>query len=103
MGSGKTTAGNKLAALLKTRFIDLDAYLEKRENRTIPEIFQEEGEKKFRDLETKYLEEIIMIKDPLVISLGGGTACFNENLNIIKENGLLIYIELPATVLADRI
>lgn len=103
MGSGKSTAGKKLATLLKTRFIDLDAYLEKRDNRTIEEIFEEEGEEKFRELETKYLKEVIRLKEPHVISLGGGTVCFNDNLETIKNNGLLIYIQLPVAVLADRI
>ncbi len=103
MGSGKTTAGQKLASLLKTRFIDLDAFLEKRENRTIEQIFAEEGEKKFREIETTCLKEIIRLKDPHVFSLGGGTVCFNQNLELVKENGILIYIQLHVPVLADRI
>jgi len=103
MGSGKTTAGKLLAPLLKTRFIDLDEYLEKKENRGIPEIFEAEGEAKFRELETKYLSEILKLKDPHVISLGGGTVCFNTNLEVIKKNGILCYIELPAPALAERI
>ena len=103
MGSGKTTAGKTLATLLKTRFIDLDEYLEKRENRTIPEIFEEEGESKFREIETNCLAEILKLKDPHVISLGGGTVCFNDNLETIKKNGQLVYIELPVDVLASRI
>jgi shikimate kinase len=103
MGSGKTTAGKKLATLLKTRFIDLDDYIEKRENRTIPVIFEEEGEAKFREVETNCLAEILRLKDPHVISLGGGTVCFNNNLETIKNKGHLIYIELPVAVLADRI
>jgi shikimate kinase len=103
MGSGKTTAGKKLATLLKTRFIDLDDYIEKRENRTIPAIFEEEGEAKFREVEKNYLAEILRLKDPHVISLGGGTVCFNNNLETVKKNGHLIYIELPVAVLADRI
>lgn len=103
MGSGKTTAGKKLAPLLKTRFIDLDEYLEKKENRTIPEIFEEEGESAFRELETKYLQQIIKLKDPHIISLGGGTICFHSNLELVKQAGLLIYIDLPVTVLVERI
>jgi len=103
MGSGKTTAGKTLATLLKTRFIDLDEYLEKKENRTIPEIFEEDGEEKFRELETKYLTEILKLKDPHVISLGGGTVCFNQNLELVKKNGQLVYIELPINTLAERI
>jgi shikimate kinase len=103
MGSGKTTAGKKLAPLFKTRFIDLDDYIEKRENRTIPAIFEEEGEAGFRKIETNCLAEILRLKEPHVISLGGGTVCFNSNLEVIKQNGILIYIELPVSVLADRI
>lgn len=103
MGSGKTTAGKALAVILKTRFIDLDEYLEKKENRTIPEIFEEEGEATFRDIETKCLNDILKLKDPHIISLGGGTVCFNTNLELIKKNGILLYIELPVNVLADRI
>lgn len=103
MGSGKTTAGKKLAPILKTRFIDLDEYIEKKENRSIPVIFEEEGEAKFREIETRCLGEVIKLKEPHVISLGGGTICFNSNLETIKQKGLLIYIELPVEELAERI
>ena len=103
MGSGKTTAGKALATILKTRFIDLDDYIEKKENRTIPEIFEAEGEAKFREIETNCLSEVLKLKDPHVISLGGGTICFNENLETVKKNGQLIYIDLPVSVLVDRI
>jgi len=103
MGSGKTTAGKSLATLLKTRFIDLDEYLEKKEARTIPEIFEQEGEEKFRELEKKYLSEILKLKDPHVISLGGGTICFFDNLETVKKNGQLVYIDLAVSIIADRI
>lgn len=103
MGSGKSTAGKKLAALLKTPFTDLDEYLEKKENRTIPEIFQQDGEQKFREIETSCLNEVLRLKSPGIVSLGGGTVCFNNNLESIKKNGALIYIELSPAVLADRI
>lgn len=103
MGSGKTTAGKTLAALLKTRFIDLDEYIEKKENRTIAIIFEEQGEAAFREIESLCLQEVMRYKDPHVISLGGGTVCFNSNLETIKQHGTLIYIELPVAVLADRI
>ncbi len=103
MGSGKSTAGKALAPLLKTRCIDLDDYLEKKEGRSIPEIFESEGEEKFRELEKKYLLELLKLKEPHVISLGGGTVCFYDNLEKIKSHGLLIYIDLPIEVLATRI
>jgi len=103
MGSGKTTAGKTLAPLLKTRFIDLDEYIEKKSKRSIPEIFEEEGEAKFREIETACLNELLKFKDPHVFSLGGGTVCFNANLEAIKKNGALIYIELPVPALVTRI
>ena len=103
MGSGKSTAGKALAPLLKTRCIDLDEYLEKKEGRTIPEIFESEGEAKFRELEKTYLHELIKLKDPHIISLGGGTVCFFDNLEKIKEKGIIIYIDVPVEVLAARI
>lgn len=103
MGSGKSTAGKALAPLVKTRFFDLDDYLEKKEGRSIPEIFEEEGEEKFRELEKKYLHELLKLKDPHVISLGGGTICFFDNLDAVKKSGQLIYIDLPVDVLVSRI
>ena len=103
MGSGKTTAGKALAPLLKTRFFDLDEYIEKKEGRDIPAIFEEQGEEKFRELESTYLKQLLKLKDPHVISLGGGTVCFNDNLELIKKAGTLLYIELPINVLAERI
>jgi shikimate kinase len=103
MGSGKSTAGKALATLLKTRCIDLDDYLEKKEGRSIPEIFESEGEEKFRESEKKYLTELLKLKDPHIISLGGGTVCFYDNLEKIKNKGILIYIDLPIEILAERI
>ena len=103
MGSGKTTAGKTLAPLLKTRFFDLDEYIEKKEGRDIPTIFEEEGEATFRQMETSCLKELLKLKEPHIISLGGGTVCFNDNLDRIKKNGTLLYIELPINILAQRI
>jgi shikimate kinase len=103
MGSGKSTAGKALAPLLKTRCIDLDDYLEKKEGCTIPEIFESEGEEKFREIEKICLADLLKLKDPTVISLGGGTICFHNNLEKIKSKGILIYIYLPVEVLANRI
>lgn len=102
MGSGKSTLGKKTAALLNCHFIDLDVIIEQKANKPISRIFEEEGENKFRELESICLSEAIK-QDPCVISLGGGTVCFNNNLELIKRSGILIYIQLPSKVLADRI
>lgn len=103
MGCGKSTHGKKLAAILKQPFIDLDTYIQKQENKTVQFIFDNEGEELFRELETKYLNELIALKEPHVISLGGGTVCFNGNIEKIKAKGILIYIEMSAAALAERL
>lgn len=103
MGSGKTTVGKRLARALDVPFVDLDEDIEKQEQQTIAEIFEKAGEKAFRILESSYLLEIIRQSKPSVISLGGGTICFNQNLELVKKSGKLIYLELNAAALADRL
>ena len=103
MGSGKTTHGKKLAVLFNLPFVDLDAFVEQQEKQSIHAIFQTGGEEKFRETETKCLLQILNTQPPSVISLGGGTVCFNNNLELIRQNGILVYIELPLAVLMDRL
>jgi shikimate kinase len=103
MGCGKSTHGKKIAGLLKMPFTDLDAYIQKKESKTVQFIFDNEGESEFRKLETKYLIEVIGDKKEQVISLGGGTVCYNDNLSLIKGKGVLIYIEMPSSALAERL
>lgn len=102
MGSGKSLLGRKLAGLLKKKFVDLDQYIEAGEQNTVAEIFRTQGEAAFRALETAYLERLMNLQD-LVIALGGGTVCFNNNLGKIKAAGFLVYIELNAAALSDRL
>jgi shikimate kinase len=103
MGSGKSTHGKKLASALKYLFVDLDEYIQRSENKTIQFIFDHEGEEVFRSLETKYLTELISKPENLIISLGGGTICFNDNIGLVKSSGLLVYIEMSPRALADRL
>ena len=102
MGSGKTTAGKKLAALLGWSFIDLDKKIEGNEGKTIPEIFSENGEEYFRVSESSLLENLNLEKDT-VISTGGGTPCYNNNMNIMLESGLTIYLKLTPLQLRSRL
>jgi shikimate kinase len=102
-GSGKSTFGKKLAAKLDYLFLDLDEYIENKTQKTVSELFSEKGEPFFRELETLYLTEIIGQKNKLVLSLGGGTPCYNNNIELIKQSGTSIYLDAPVKLLADRI
>jgi shikimate kinase len=102
MGSGKTTIGKQLANKLKYNFIDLDEFIEKNLDMSILSIFSNKGESYFRDIETSYLKKALELKDS-VISLGGGTPCFNNNMDIIKRHSKSIFIDLPVKMLADRL
>jgi shikimate kinase len=103
MGSGKSTYGRKLANLMNLNFIDLDTYIEEEQKLSVTELFENIGEEKFREIEAEALKIILQEKKQQVISLGGGTICFYDNLKQIKENGILIYLELSASALFTRI
>ena len=105
MGSGKTTIGAQLAKKLYQNFTDLDSYIEKEENKTITEIFKEKGEIYFRKIEHTYLKKFINENDTYVLSLGGGTPCYANNMNIIsKETDLhSIYLKASVGTLYDRL
>lgn len=92
MGSGKSTVGPILANTIGYKFLDLDQVIEKKEGKKIGEIFASEGEVKFRASERAMLREILQIHST-VISLGGGTVTNQETLDMIKKNGILIYLK----------
>lgn len=103
MGSGKTTHGKRLARLLKRRFIDLDKEIEDAQQKDISQIFSEQGEDAFRQLESAQLQQVIASQAPAVISLGGGTPCFNNNIALILQHGILIYIKMDEKALYQRV
>jgi len=103
MGSGKSTLGRKTAQLLELPFYDLDDFIEKQENKSIPEIFNSEGESAFREKEGFYLKKILNSEQHSLIALGGGTVCFNKVLDLLKAKGLLVYIQLPPAALVKRL
>lgn len=102
MGSGKSTAGRELARLLGWSFTDLDTEVEKREGKTIREIFDQEGEDYFRNLETKVLRDLNTHTNS-VISTGGGTPCHSDNMDFMLENGLTIYLKMTPSELRERL
>lgn len=103
MCCGKTTQGKQLAKQLGYHFIDLDSYIENKHNNNIAELFKEVGEPEFRNIETESLKECIENNIKTIIALGGGTPCFNNNIALLKQNGLLIYLQMNPTDLYERL
>lgn len=102
MGCGKTTFGEKLATFLGIQFIDLDHYIEDREKRTIKHIFETDGEDKFREIERDALAEVIS-QEKFVLATGGGTPCYFENLELMKKNGVTVFLRLETRKLVTRL
>ena len=102
MGSGKTTAGKKLASLLGWSFIDLDKRVEEFTGKIIPEIFSQNGEDYFRIIETQLLRNLKSWIN-IVISTGGGTPCYIDNMDYMIETGLTIYLKLTPAELKSRL
>ncbi|HEY1039611.1 MAG TPA: shikimate kinase [Bacteroidia bacterium] len=102
-GSGKSTLGKKLAKELKIKFIDLDSFIEKKENCSITDIFKYEGEAYFRNVESTSLLEVSELNEPCLVSLGGGTPCFNNNMELILASGISVYIKANEKILLNRL
>lgn len=102
MGSGKTTIGKLLATRLGYSFVDMDAHIEEKQFKTISQIFAEKGEHEFRLLEQKCLHEVSEYEN-VIISTGGGTPCFFDNMEYMNSHGLTIYLKLTAAELAGRL
>lgn len=102
-GSGKTSIGKELAKLIGANLIDLDEYIAKKENLSIPTIFKTKGENYFRKAETNCLKEIIERSKKTVVSVGGGTPCFNRNMEVLLGGGKVVYLKANVEELAKRI
>lgn len=102
MASGKTTFGRALARKIGFRHIDLDFYIEQRFHSTVRDIFANKGESEFRRIESAMLREVGEMSD-VVISCGGGTPCFGDNMDYMKSRGLTICLQASEDVIADRI
>lgn len=102
MGSGKSTVGKAIADRLGLEFYDLDIYIEQTQNMKISEIFKNFGEDHFRNLETLAAAELSG-KSGVVISCGGGTVLRKENVEILKANGKIFYLEVDAKTVMKRL
>lgn len=102
MGSGKSTTGKKLALSLNWSFIDLDTKIEHAAGMKIRDIFYLKGESWFREIETKSLFELSQVSKA-VISTGGGTPCFGDNMGFMVRSGLTIYLRMTPEKLESRL
>lgn len=102
MGVGKTSVGKKLAKILNFDFIDTDYEVEILANKTIPEIFEQYGEKYFRKLENSILEKFVRNED-IVISTGGGIITTKENYNILKNEEMVIFLDASVETIISHL
>ena len=98
MGAGKTTIGKALSKELGVIFYDLDWYIESRMRKTVSEIFAERGEEGFRKIEYNMLHEVAEFED-VIISCGGGTPCFFDNMDYMNQQGQVVYLKAEPEVL----
>ncbi len=102
-GAGKTFAGKALAEQLRFPFYDLDALVEEQSAQTISTIFDEVGEDGFRKREAEALRSFTQQAQQFVMACGGGTPCFNENMEFMNAHGLTIYLTEPIEIIAQRL
>jgi shikimate kinase len=102
MGAGKSTVGRRLAKKLGWKFIDLDTEIERREGRSIAEIFREKGEPYFRDLERSCLKDLSSSRKS-IIALGGGAYMDPENRDVAEKTGLTVWLKVSFSKLVHRV
>ncbi len=102
-GSGKTTLGKQVAAHLQVDFVDLDLEIERQEQRSISEIFQQQGEDEFRLIEAKLLRTSAASTRSFVMATGGGAPCFHKGMEVINEHGISIFLDCTVNELVERV
>ena len=103
MASGKSAVGKILAKKMNLQFIDLDDFIEEKEQLSITDIFKTKGEIYFRQVEGVYLQELLNLSKKCIISVGGGTPCYGNNLKLIKENAISFYLKASINTIFERL
>ena len=102
MAAGKTTLGKALARDLGLQFVDLDHYIENRYHCSVSQLFADRGEEVFRQIERNMLHEVAEFED-VVISTGGGTPCFFDNMDYMNAQGTTVFLEASVDVIHTRL
>lgn len=103
MGAGKTHWGKQVANRMGLPFHDLDELVVAQEGRSIADIFTENGEEYFRLAEKQMLEELVEKEDSMIISCGGGTPCFFNNIDYMKRHGIVVWLNTHVEVILQRL
>ena len=103
MGSGKTLVSKELNILNNFKIFDLDTEISKQYTRSITEIFKEKGEIFFRKTEKEVLEKILSSEKNIILSLGGGTPCYYNNIDSINEKTISVFLKTNVKTLAQRL
>ena len=105
MASGKSSVGVLLAKIIGYNFVDLDSFIEKKEGMSISELFNEKGEIYFRKIESMHLKELLSTPEKCVISLGGGTPCYGNNMDLINscEDTVSFYLKTSIREIVERL
>ena len=102
-GSGKTTLAKQAAEEMNLQFVDLDQEIEAHEQKSIPEIFSQQGEDHFRQVESTILRQWSTSQKSFVMSTGGGAPCFLKGIEVINQSGISVYLDVPLSLLAERV
>ncbi|WXB47305.1 MAG: shikimate kinase [Candidatus Shikimatogenerans sp. Tmey] len=103
MGVGKSFIGKYLSKILNFNFYDLDKCIEYKYNISVKKIFYKYGENQFRFIETNILNIFLKKKKNIILSLGGGTPCYNNNINFLKKNFITIYLSANILFIYKRL
>lgn len=103
MGSGKSYWGQHLAAAWQLPFFDLDALIEESEGMPVTQLFAEKGEEYFRYKEKELLSLVVHTHESFVLASGGGTPCFFNNIDFMKEEGFVVWLQPELTVIVERL
>lgn len=103
MGAGKTTVGERVAADRGWAFLDLDGEVEREEGRSVAQLFAERGETGFRDLESRCLRRLVATAGPWVLACGGGAVLREENRELLRAAGPVVWLQAPPAELARRV
>ncbi len=103
MGSGKTTYGREAAAAAGMDFIDLDDVIVAEAGKSIAEIFAAEGQEHFRVLEHEVLRRVAAVAEEAIIATGGGTPCYFNNMDLMNDAGITIYLKHPPHALVENL